>query len=268
MRSRPRASVERPLDTARLVLGFLDPGEGFSVGPGLPSFTRGSRIAAVAPSSIQHPSRASDLRGRGTCCTPLPRAPRNTMMTTNQLLSGRGQSLTIDYSQLHVLRGCAIVIRQRASRRPQQQQMLDISSSSAILARSNYPQFSNLISIPHPHARAPQRATVAANPPSIDDAPCFAELLLPSDQQNPINRAIAAWLFFRAAVRMLGSGLARALPDSGNYCPSVPGRLAVGQSWNRHGTVQNDRVWNGYRQDKMEGYRTRTATTSQLICVK
>lgn len=25
------------------------------------------------------------------------------------------------------------------------------------------------------------------------------------------------------AVRILGSGLARTLPDSGNYCPSIPG---------------------------------------------
>ncbi|OJZ89072.1 hypothetical protein ASPFODRAFT_57835 [Aspergillus luchuensis CBS 106.47] len=208
MRSRPRASVERPLDTARLVLGFLDPGEGFSVGPGLPSFTRGSRIAAVAPSSIQHPSRASDLRADIDRTTPLqmemlvlpaplPREHQEVLCPIDStilsakyhtiedtiaiaalaLLSGRGQYLTIDYSQLH-------------------------------------------------------RATVAANPPSIDDAPCFAELLLPSDQQNPINRLPCNCpLVFRAAVRMLGSGLARALADSGNYCPSVPGRLAVGQSW-------------------------------------
>ncbi|CAK44527.1 hypothetical protein An02g12570 [Aspergillus niger] len=305
MRSRPRASVEHPLDTARLVLGFLDPGEGFSVGPGLPSFTRGSRIAPPSIIPVAHRTSAVEV----LYCSahldrmemlvpvlpalpaPLPRAPRSvvfnglystakyhtikytiaiaalavrpiaTMMTTNQLLLVvGGYFLTTDYSQLHV------VIRQRVSRRPQQQQMLDInssSSSSAILARSN-----------HPSSVAryqPTRATVAANPPSMDDAQCFAELLLPSDQQNPINGAMALdHPSGHFAVRILGSGLARTLPDSGNYCPSIPGTTCCWPVLGDMG-LQNDRVWNGYRQRQSNQRRDpefATATARQLICVK
>ncbi|OJJ75619.1 hypothetical protein ASPBRDRAFT_71755 [Aspergillus brasiliensis CBS 101740] len=182
MRSRPRASVEHSLDTARLVLGFLDPGEGFSVGPGLPSFTRGSRIAPSASIPIAHRTSAVEVTYPHTinytivsCSIGSVRV--TTMMTTNPLVVGG------------------------------KQQMLDISSSIAILARSNKPS-------------------------SIDDAAvlaCFACLLLPSDHQNPINGLVLVqqchlhWVTTVFVSGIFAPESPSSLSDSGNSCPSAPG---------------------------------------------
>ncbi|PYH68939.1 uncharacterized protein BO88DRAFT_444126 [Aspergillus vadensis CBS 113365] len=258
MRSRPRASVEHPLDTARLVLGFLvptvvtktrrlvtclssslpptgrspvpsclieDPGEGFSVGPGLPSFTRGSRIAAVAPSSIQHPSRASDLRGRGTCCSSGHRshnafangdaraastiAKSTKKCSTRMYLPPRAggssdcsSEIPIEYEDAPSSFVNGLATKQLAGLRTSnalttttkellqelyRPYLFDTSGEDLLACMRDF-----LTSFPcRTRTRAPQRATVAANPPSIDDAPCFAELLLPSDQQIPINRLVS-----------------------------------------------------------------------------
>ncbi|RAH52195.1 hypothetical protein BO85DRAFT_432106 [Aspergillus piperis CBS 112811] len=214
-----------------------DPGEGFSVGPGLPSFTRGSRIAAVAPSSIQHPSRASDLRGRGTCCSSghrshnafangdaraassiAKRPPRSVVIGTTRMYlppraggsSDCSSEIPIEYEDAPSSFVNGLATKQLAGLRTFSQTspssnalttttkellqelyrpyLFDTSGEDLLACMRD---FLNLISIPHPRTRAPQRATVAANPPSIDDAPCFAELLLPSDQQNPINRLVS-----------------------------------------------------------------------------